>query len=462
MFTEQFFIEGLGCASYLVGSEEQRMAAVIDADRDVQKYLDAAREHGVTITHIIETHLHADHVSGNTELAARTGAKIFLHEAANATFPHETLHEGDTLALGTICIKVLHTPGHTPESMTLLITDTVRGDEPALALTGDTLFIGDVGRPDLAGAEAARQLAGAMYDSIQQKILPLADGLMIYPAHGAGSLCGRALGEMRVSTVGYERRFNLALAPRTRDEFIVFDTSDLPEQPGNNKRIKSMNRQGPRVLGEIQPRPLSIDEALIQFERGAALLDTRSKANYVARHIPGGVHLEANHHLSNRVGMVLTAEQPIVLLLDDAAEYRNIFFMLARVGYDNVVGYLAESLDAWEARGLPTASGDIQDIDPRELEARLHEDSRLVVLDVRELWEFRNGHVPGAKHVPLGELQARIGELDPNQPIAVICETGARSQTGTALLAQKGFKTIYNVREGTSGWRRRGFPIERD
>ncbi len=461
MFTEQFFIEGLGCASYLVGSEEQRVAAVIDTDRDVQKYMDAAHEHGVAITHIIETHLHADHVSGNTELAARTGAKIFLHEAANATFPHETLREGDTLALGTICIKVLHTPGHTPESMTLLITDTVRGDEPALALTGDTLFIGDVGRPDLVGAEAARQLAGAMYDSIQQKILPLADGLMIYPAHGAGSLCGRALGEMRVSTMGYERHFNPALAPRTREEFIVFDTSDLPEQPGNNKQIKSMNRQGPRVLGEIQPKPLSIDETLAQLEQGAVLLDTRSKANYVARHIPGSVHLEANHHLSNRIGMVLAAEQPIVLLLDDPAEYRNIFFMLARVGYDHVFGYLAESLEAWEARGLPTASGDIQDIDPRELEARLHEDSRWVVLDVRELWEFRNGHVPGAKHVPLGELQARIGELDPNQPIAVICETGARSQTGAALLAQKGFKTIYNVREGTSGWRRRGFSIER-
>lgn len=460
MFTQQFFIEGLGCASYLVGSDEQRVAAVIDPDRDVQKYLDAADEHGVKITHIIETHLHADHVSGNTELAARTGAKIFLHEQANAAFPHETLREGDTVSLGKVCVKILHTPGHTPESITLLITDTSRGDEAALALTGDTLFVGDVGRPDLVGADEARQLAGTMYDSIQHKLLPLADGLIVYPAHGAGSLCGRSLGEMRVSTLGYERHFNPSLAPRTRDEFIAYDITELPEQPGNHVRIKQMNQQGPRILGDIQPRALSIDEAVAQFRSGSALLDTRPRAQYAARHIPGAVHLEATTQLSNRVGMLLSPDEPVVLLLDDAADYHDVFFMLARVGFDQINGYLSESLDAWDARGLPVTSGDIQDIDPRELVNRMANDSRLVVLDVREPWEYKNGHVPGAKLIPLPELFSRVGELDSAQPIAVICESGHRSQTGAALLAQKGFKTLYNVREGTSGWRRRGFPIE--
>lgn len=459
MFTQQFFIEGPGCASYLVGDDRTNTAVVIDPDREVQKYAEAANARGLKITHIIETHLHADHVSGNTELAARTGATIFLHEGADAQFPHVKLRAGETLTLGDVRFEILHTPGHTPESITLLVRDTARGQEPALAFTGDTLFVGDVGRPDLVGAEAARRLAGEMYDSIREKLLPLADGLIVYPGHGAGSLCGRAMGTMRVTTMGYERHTNPALAPRTRDEFIVFNTSELPEQPANSKRIKAMNRQGPRVLGEITARALGADEALAQFRRGAALLDTRAKAEFVTRHIPGAVHLEANDQLSNRVGVVLPPNAPLVLMPDDAAEYERIGYMLARVGFDAPVGYLA-SLDEWEARGYPVTSGDVQDIDPRELETRLANDDRLVVLDVREPWEFRNGHVPNAKLIPLGELQARIAELDPEIPVAVICQSGHRSQTGAALLAQKGFKQVFNVREGTTGWKRRGLLTE--
>lgn len=459
MFTQQFFIDGLGCASYLVADDKAHTAAVIDPDRDVQKYLETARDHGFTITHIIETHLHADHVSGNTELAARTGADIYLHEGAEARFPHVALRHGESLTLGNLQFQIVHTPGHTPESITLLLADTSRGAEPVLALTGDTLFVGDVGRPDLVAADAARKLAGMMHDTLQEKLLPLADGLLVYPGHGAGSLCGRAIGTMRVTTLGYERHTNPALAPRTRDEFIVFNTTDLPEQPANNKRIKAMNRQGPRALGEITARALSVDEAVSLFQHGAALLDTRTKQNYVARHIPGAVHLEANEQLSNRVGVLLPADAQIVLLLDDPANYRQVAYMLARVGFDNLAGYLA-SLDEWAARGYPVMSGDVQDIDPRELENRIANDSRLVVLDVREPWEYRNGHVPNAKLIPLGHLQARYTELDPELPVAVICQSGNRSQTAAALLAQKGFKQVFNVREGTMGWKRRGFPAE--
>ena len=464
MFTQQFFIEGLGCASYLVGDEKTNTAAVIDPDRDTQKYLDAANERGLKITHIIETHLHADHVSGNTELAARLqtqghAADIYLPQNSDAKFPHIPLREGETLALGNIEFQILHTPGHTPESITLLIRDTSRGNEPALAFTGDTLFVGDVGRPDLVGADAARKLAGDMYDSLQQKLLPLADGLMIYPGHGAGSLCGRAMGTMRVSTLGYERHTNPALQPRTRDEFIIFNTSDLPEQPANNKRIKAMNRQGPRILGEIIPRALNIEQAVSHFQRGAALLDTRAKQNYIARHIPGAVHLELNDQLSNRVGVLLPPDAQLVLLLDDAAAYIRVAYMLARVGIENLAGYL-ENLDEWERRGYPVTSGDVQEIDARELENRIANDSRLIILDVREPWEFRNGHVPNAKLIPLGQLQTRYTELDPEMPTAIICQSGARSQTAAALLAQKGFKQLFNVRDGTAGWKRRGFPLE--
>lgn len=460
MFTQQFFIKGLGCASYLVGDEQTNTAAVIDPDRDVQKYLDAASAGGFKITHIIETHLHADHVSGNTELADRTGAAIYLHASAGAKFLHHAVREGDTLMLGSVGINVLHTPGHTPDSITLLLSDTSRGAGPAVALTGDTLFVGDVGRPDLAGDDAARQLAGEMYDSLAQKILPLPDGLLVYPGHGAGSLCGRAMGAMRVTSLGYERQFNPALAPRTRDEFIVFNTTDLPEQPGNHTRIKALNRAGPRVLGKVTPRALTIDEALPHFQQGAGLLDTRDKASFVARHIPGSVHLEADAQLCNRVGSVLPPQLPLVLLLQDPAAYELVFYMLARVGFENVVGYLAEDLDAWAARGLPVGSGDIQDLDANELNTLLQAGAPLQLLDVREQWEYRAGHIPGTKLIPLGELQARYAELDPAVPVAVICQTGSRSQTGAALLAQKGFRKLYNLREGTVGWRRRGFPIE--
>lgn len=465
MFVQQFFVNGLGCASYILSDEQTNTAAVIDPDRDVQKYLDAADANGYVITHIIETHLHADHVSGNTELCARLAArgneaKIYLHENSGAQFPHQALRDGDLIVLGNVQIQIMFTPGHTPDSITLLVSDSARGIAPALALTGDTLFVGDVGRPDLVSAGAARALADAMYDTLTQKILSLPDGLVLYPGHGAGSLCGRAMGAMRVSSLGYERIANPALAPRTRDEFITFNTSNLPEQPGNHTRIKAINRQGPRVLGIPEPRALTIDAAIPYFQRGAALLDTRARAAFVARHIPGSVHLEANDQFSNRIAVMLPPQVPLVLLLENPADYARVFYMLARVGFENVAGYLAEDLDAWQARGLPIGSGDIQDLDPQELRALLEQGAPLQLLDVREVWEYRSGHIPGTKLIPLGELQLRYNELDAEIPVAVICQSGNRSQTGAAILAQKGFKKLYNLREGTSGWRQRGYPIE--
>lgn len=463
MYTQQFFVEGLGCASYLIGCEGAGVAAVVDPDRDVQKYLDAAAAHGLRITHIIETHLHADHVSGNTDLAARTGADIYLHEASGAEFAHKPLKAGDVLKLGNVRLEVRHTPGHTPESITLLVADTTRAAEPWLALTGDTLFVGDIGRPDLVGAAAARELAGQMHDSLLKQILPLADGLLIFPGHGTGSLCGRAIGSMRSTTLGFERRHNPALAPRPKTDFIEFATRDLPEQPGNHRRIKALNRRGPRPLAGAKPRPLAIQEAVSHFQRGAALLDTRPKADYVVRHIPGSVHLETDAQLSNRVGFVLPPDTPMVLLLADPAQYDRVVYSLARVGYDNIVGYLAESLETWDAMGLPVASGDVKDIGPTELKALLDagNGSRPVVVDVREPWEFRQGHVPGARLIPLGELSQRLGELDSAQPVAVICASGNRSQSAAALLGQKGFAIVYNVLGGTSDWIMSGLPVEK-
>lgn len=461
MVVEQFFIPGLGCESYLIGDEAAGVAAVIDPDRDVSRYLEAAQARGLKITHIVETHLHADHVSGNTDLAARTGAAIYLHEQAGAEFPHQTLKAGDTLTLGGVRLTVLHTPGHTPESITLLAA--AAAPEPELAFTGDTLFAGDIGRPDLVGAEAARGLAQAMHGSLFNQLLPLADTLVIYPGHGAGSLCGKAIADRRSTTLGHERQHNPALAPRPLEAFVEYATQDLPEQPGNHKRIKALNRRGPRPLGALAPRPLDIPAAVPHFQRGAALLDARPKADYVRLHVPGAVHLEADDQLSQRVGFILPADVPLVLLLADPAQYLPVVYSLARVGFENVVGYLADSLERWQAFGLPVTSGDVQDVDALALQALLEgaPEARPVVVDVREPWEYRQGHIPGAQLMPLGELGRRLQELNAEQPVAVVCASGSRSQSAAALLGQKGFKTIYNLRQGMMDWMRQRLPQER-
>jgi hydroxyacylglutathione hydrolase len=461
MYVEQFFVEGLGCASYLIGCEAKGVAAVVDPERDVQRYLQAAAKRGLRITHIIETHLHADHVSGNTDLAERSGAEIYVHEAAKAAFKHTPLRDGDVLELGGVRILVRATPGHTPESVTLFVSDTTRGTEPWMALTGDLLFVGDIGRPDLVGAEAARGLAQELHESLFGKVLQHDDALLIYPGHGAGSLCGRAIGSMRSTTLGYERRHNPALAVTGKAEFVEVMTHNLPEQPGNHRGIKATNRQGPQPLGEILPKRLSVQAAIPHFQRGAALLDTRSKAEYVQQHVPGSVHLEGDEQLSNRVGFVLPADAPIVLLLPDESQYRQVALSLARVGYEKVIGYLADGIQGWSAAGLPTASGDIQDVSPRELYQLLQDGngSRPVVVDVREPWEYAQGHVAGALLIPLGELARRVPELDQSRPVATICASGSRSQVAASLLAQRGFAKVYNVQNGTYGWQRAGLEI---
>jgi hydroxyacylglutathione hydrolase len=458
MYVEQFFIDGLGCASYLIGCEAKGEAAVIDPDRDVRRYVDAAEKKGMKITRIIETHLHADHVSGNQELAQLTGAKIFLHEAAGASFSHETLKDGDILELGAVKILARHTPGHTPESVTLFVADTTRSQDPWMALTGDLLFVGDVGRPDLVGQEAARGLAGQLYDSLFGEILKHDDGLLIYPGHGAGSLCGRSIGSVRSTSLGFERHANPSLAIHDRQRFVEYMTSNLPEQPGNHRHIKDLNRKGPHPLGEILPKPLTTQESIAVFRQGAALLDTRSKEDYVDSHVPGSVHIPVRD-ISSRVGFVLPPSLPVVLLLEDENQYEEVIYSLARVGFDKVEGYMLEGMQGWQKAGLPVASGDIEDVSAHELDELLKNRSQPIVLDVREPWEYAQGHIPGAKLMPLGQLSHQILELDPSQPVAVVCASGSRSQSAAALLGQKGFTKVYNLLDGMYGWQSAGLEV---
>jgi hydroxyacylglutathione hydrolase len=461
MYLQQFFTEGLGCTSYLIGCEEAGVAAVVDPDRDVKRYLDASAARNLKITHIIETHLHADHVSGNIDLAAATGSSINIHEVAGVSFDHRSLRAGDVLELGNVHIRVLHTPGHTPESISLVVSDTTRSAEPWLVLTGDTLFVGDVGRPDLVGADAARDLAGELHHSLFEELLKLDDGLLVYPGHGAGSLCGRSIGSMPSTSLGFERRFNPALSIGDRDAFVKYMTSSLPEQPGNHTNIKAINRTGPKPLGEIVRRPLSLNEAIPYFQRGAALVDFRPKTAFAERHVPGSVHLAVDEQLSNRAGFVLPFGAPIILLMEDEKNYRQVVLSLARVGY-HVIGYLVGGLTEWEAAGLPVVAGDVEDVTASELKAMLSNGNGLVIVDVREPWEYLQGHVPGSKLIPLGQLAMRTDELDPDKPVALICQSGSRSQSAAAVLGQKKFTKIYNVLGGMTDWQNAGFPTSRN
>lgn len=460
MIFKQFFIDGLACASYLVGCEQQGVAAVVDPDRDVQKYLDFATEQGLKISHIFETHLHADHVSGNTALAQRSGATIYMHQAAQASFAHQSLQGGDQLPLGDLRLEVLHTPGHTPEGITLLVSDPTQSTRPVLALTGDTLFAGDVGRPDLTGAQAMRELAQQMHQTIFGVYASLDDGLAVYPGHGAGSLCGKSLRPERSTTLGYERQHNPALALHDAEQFVTYATHELPEQPGNHSHIKGLNRRGPAVLNMEALRPLAVRQSIPLFQAGAGLLDTRPKADYVKLHIPGSIHLPLDAQLSNRISQIIPADVPIVLLPGKGQPLEEIFYALARVGYENIPGYLAEGLDTWQKLGLPVASGDIQDITPQQLNQMLA-DGQVFLLDVREPWEYRRQRVPDAVLIPLAQLPQRVKELDASRPTAIICEHGNRSQNAAAFLGQQKFQTLYNVVGGTVGWASAGLPIER-
>ncbi len=362
--------------------------------------------------------------------------------------------------MGNIELKILHTPGHTPESISILITDTTRSPEPWMLLSGDTLFVGDAGRPDLTGAEAARELAGLLYESIHLQLGKLPSSLVLYPGHGAGSLCGKSIGSVRVSTMGFEKQHNPVFSLADREEFVHFMSHNLPEQPANHQYIKKLNREGVPLLGEIEPVALTLEEAVPYLARGAALVDTRSKTRFVEKHIPGSVHLPLDGKISNRAGFILEPYEKIVLILDQESHYQEVVYALARVGLDHVVGYLKGGIEVWETNGYPVTSGDIEDLTPPQLYEMLQNGNAPIVLDVREEWEYLQARVPGSQLIPLGKLHNQIHSFDPEQPIAVICATGNRSQSAAALLGQNGFKKIYNVVEGISGWIRHGFPVE--
>jgi hydroxyacylglutathione hydrolase len=458
MFFKQFYLGCLAHASYLIGSE--REAVVVDPQRDIDLYLREAERQGLKIKYVIETHLHADFVSGHRELAARTGAEIIFGAQAGATFQHLAVSEGDEIAIGKVTLRFLETPGHTPEGISVLVIDTEVSDEPKIVLTGDTLFVGDVGRPDLAGSRGytAEVMAGMLYDSLHNKLLKLSDQVEVYPAHGAGSMCGRNISQETSSTIGEQKRFNCALKAKSKSEFIKLVTADLPEAPRYFSMDAQINREGAPALAELQP-PAELTPAEVnrRAQEGALILDVRNGSAFASGHIPGSVNLGLGGQFASWAGSLLDPNAPIILVTEDEAGVNEAVTRLARVGIERVTGYLGGGLYAWNEAGLETES--LPQLPVDELHERIDEGQDLQIIDVRHQMEYDSGHIPGAINIDLSRLGDRISEIDPRRPAVVVCAGGYRSIAAASLLARADFRRLFNIIGGTNAWIQGGHPV---
>jgi hydroxyacylglutathione hydrolase len=455
MYFEQFYLGCLAHASYLLASGGE--AVVVDPQRDVELYLKAAAEHGAAIRHIFETHLHADFVSGHRELAARTGAKIYMGAQSGATFEHVPVSDGFELRFGKASISVLETPGHTPESICLVVTDTEKSRAPWAVLTGDTLFIGDVGRPDLSPRHTPAQLAGHLYDSLHTKLMTLADSVLVYPAHGAGSLCGKNMRAERSSTIGTERLTNYALQIESREEFIRQLTSNLPARPEYFARDAEINRTGAAALSELPPlRSLSPTDLEGMLKAGEIALDVRPMDEFAAGHVPGSVNIALGGQFASWAATVLGLATHPVLIAETDAQIEEARLRLARVGIEELDGYLAGGVAAWKQSGQPLAT--VAQITPQDLEDRLGA-GKVQVLDVRREPEWDAGHVEGATWWPLDNFRVSPPEIDHEVPLAVHCKGGYRSMIAASLLQRAGFRNVMNLIGGFDAWQEAKLPV---
>lgn len=455
MYFEQFYLGCLAHASYLLVSEGE--AVVVDPQRDVEQYINVAAGQGATIQHVFETHLHADFVSGHRELAERTGARIYVGADAGATFPHVAVRDGYVLDVGRMSMQVLETPGHTPESICLVITDHEKSERPWAVLTGDTLFIGDVGRPDLSKEHTPAQLAGMLYDSLHGKLLPLADEVLVYPAHGAGSLCGKNMRAERFSTIGTERLTNYALQIKIKEEFVKQLTSHLPSRPEYFAQDAEINRTGAAALGGLAPlRVIEPAELKRMLEEGELALDVRPNDEFAAEHVPGSVNIALSGQFASWAGTVLGLAAHPVLIGGTDAQRAEARVRLARVGIEALDGYLHGGMAAWKQAGLPL--GTVRQMTVTELSERLGRNG-LQVLDVRREPEWEAGHVAQATWWPLDHFKISPPELDRSAPIAVHCKSGYRSMIACSLMQRAGFRNVSNVVGGFDAWLEAKLPV---
>jgi len=451
----QFYLNCLAHASYIIGDEETHIAAVVDPQRDIERYLAFAAEHGLQIKHVFLTHLHADFVAGHLELRDRVGATIYLGAKATAGYQFTPLSDGSTVEFGKVRLKALETPGHTPESVSLVVYDLKRSrEEPYAVLTGDTLFIGDVGRPDLRAALgwSATDLGSMLYDSLQSKLLPLPDASLVYPAHGAGSLCGKAISKETVSTIGEQRRLNYALQPMGKQAFIELVTADQPEAPPYFTYDAVLNSQERPTLDEALGRelkPLQLAGVLELQVSGAQVLDTREPEEFATAHLAGSINIGLSGQYATWAGTVLNREHPIVIIANPGRE-RESAVRLGRIGFDNVAGFLAEGMRSLEAR--PDLTAKTERLSAPLAAEMLSSKDAPVLIDVRTPREHAQKFIEGSLSIPLNHIVERSDDLPKNRPVLVYCAGGYRSSIAASLLQRHGFDQVSEIAGGFAAW----------
>ena len=461
MFVKRFFEPSLAQASYLIGCQQAGEAIVIDANRDVEAYIQAAAQEGLRITHVTETHIHADYVSGSRELAQRTGASLCLSDEGDKDWKYQFEHDrklkhGDRITVGNVRIDVLHTPGHTPEHLTFLVTDGAAADKPIAAVTGDFVFVGDVGRPDLL--EKAANIKGTMEAgarTLWQSLQAFArheDWLQIWPGHGAGSACGKGISAIPSSTLGYEKRFNWAFNQKSEADFLKAVLEGQPEPPTYFAKMKRINKEGPAILGAFHV-PAKLDAAKLSdaISRKALVIDARPAHEYSSGHVQGTINIPFSSSFVNWAGWLVRTDDFYLVVDAATAEARlgELARALALIGIDRIGGYF----DASEVKGNAT----ISQISAKQLQSKLN---HATVIDVRSAGEWSHGHLPGAKHIPLGHLIDRLGEIPADQPVVVQCQSGGRSQIAASILERAGFRDVANLTGGLSAWTASGLPLD--
>ncbi len=448
---QRFFDEGLAQASFLIACPRVCEAVIIDPRRDVDVYVEAARAMGLRIVYSFETHIHADFACGSRELLA-VGARPLAGPGSNLRYSHHEVQDGERVRVGDLSIQFMHTPGHTPEHISVL---TSQPDQPVRIYTGDTLFAGAVGRPDLLGEELTRKLAGQLYDSLFKKLLVLDDRIEVHPGHGAGSLCGAGISHEPHTTIGQERRFNRMLQHTDRDDFVAAVLADLPETPPYFTRMKRLNQEGPPLLGLVNgyrgPSAIGASSAAAAVRSGAILIDLRGASVFAERHPLGALNLAYGAKVGSWAGWVLPADARVVLLSADERQAADAARQLIRVGVSRIDGYINGGMKAWEAAGLPTAS--FATLTAQELQAAAARDDAPLVVDVRTAREWNAGHLEGAMHIPLGELAKRASEIPRDRNVATMCEGGYRAALAASLLARAGLDRVTSITGGMSAWR---------
>jgi hydroxyacylglutathione hydrolase len=456
MLFRQIIHEDLGCASYLVADRESGVAVVVDPQWDVEPYRRLARLHGVRVGHVLETHNHADHVSGHGRLARSTGATIHIHELAEAEYEHETFTDGWVLELGDLRVEAVHTPGHRPEHTCFLLSDAGRGGTPWAVLTGDSLFIGDVARPDLA--VEPREGAADLFRALHERLLTLDNEVEVWPGHLGGSLCGGSgLDLKNSSTIGFERRHNRALAIADEAEFVESAVGSLGDKPPNIEHIVSLNR-GPLVDEFGTPAPMTPYEVEAAVANGAVVIDGRTNDQFDEAHIAGALSTSSyDTGFATKVSRVAPEGAEIIVVAASDGDERHAAELLAAVGM-RVRGFLEGGMTAW--RTEERAVERIELIDPEELARRVDGEEPPLILDVRSASEYAGEHIPSSLHIPYGDLAGRIDEVPRDRPVATICRGGKRSGLAASILAREGFADVVHVGQGVGVWRKAGHPVQ--